>query len=128
MAKNLSGLRAILIDDSPLIQQVVTAFLLPCGIKLEYASTKGEAITIFRNMNRLRYDFVLLDWYLGSESGIDVLRFIRESYSTLPVIMLTQEDEAERVVHAVTEGVSDYIIKPFTHETLITKIEGHIKR
>jgi two-component system chemotaxis response regulator CheY len=56
--------------------------------------------------------------------GIDVLRELRKmpAYKDTPVIMLTAEAEKERVITAIQEGVTNYIVKPFKPATLKEKL------
>jgi two-component system chemotaxis response regulator CheY len=70
-------------------------------------------------------ELVLLDWNMPRMSGIDCLREIRSSpkFEKLPVIMVTAEAEQELVVEAVSAGVTNYIVKPFTPATLEKKIK-----
>jgi len=62
-------------------------------------------------------------------SGIDLLKKIRTNATCkkLPFLMVTAESEQEKVLSAVLAGVSNYIVKPFSHQTLITKIKSCIK-
>jgi two-component system, chemotaxis family, chemotaxis protein CheY len=57
--------------------------------------------------------------------GLDLLKFIRadEKLKTLPVLMVTAEAKREQIVEAAQAGVSGYVIKPFTAETLKEKLD-----
>ena len=63
-------------------------------------------------------------------TGLEVLKAVRsiESLKRIPFIMLTAEAYRESLAAAVQAGVTDYISKPFTAETLISKISGVFKK
>ncbi len=54
--------------------------------------------------------------------GITLVRKVREKDQTLPMIMVTTEAEKSRVLEAVKAGVNNYVVKPFTADTLAEKI------
>jgi DNA-binding response OmpR family regulator len=73
-------------------------------------------------------DLVLLDVMLPGIDGFEVLRRIRQLFSSseLPIIMLTSRDEAEDVISALRLGANDYCIKPAEGEVLLGRVEKHL--
>jgi two-component system chemotaxis response regulator CheY len=71
-----------------------------------------------------RIDFVICDWRMPKMTGIEVLKAIRADIQlrSLTFFMLTAEDSKEQVMEAVQNGVSDYIVKPFTTDALEKKL------
>lgn len=122
--KPIAEMNILAIDDSQLIIQFLSAFLLSNGFrKISFASDAGNALLLVSEMKPRTYDLVILDRYLGDGSGIDVLKDIRKRDNGVPILMLTQEDESSKVMEALSEGVSDYLVKPFTEEALIAKVK-----
>jgi two-component system chemotaxis response regulator CheY len=70
-----------------------------------------------------KYDLVLTDWNMPGKNGLEVIQEIRKSNKDVPIIMVTTEAEKTRVMEAIQAGVSDYLVKPFTAETLRAKLE-----
>ena len=68
------------------------------------------------------FDFILTDWNMPQKNGLDLVRFIRQLDAVVPIIMITTESERQKFQQAVQEGVSDYLIKPFTTASLEQKI------
>ncbi len=68
-------------------------------------------------------DLMLVDWNMPNMDGITLIREIRARNTTVPIIMCTTEAEKNRVLEAVKAGVNNYIVKPFTVESLREKIE-----
>ena len=72
------------------------------------------------------FDLVLTDWNMPGKTGLEVLKDIRASGSTTPVILITTEGEKSRVLEAVQNGVPDYVVKPFEATLLQSKLEKHL--
>jgi two-component system chemotaxis response regulator CheY len=72
-----------------------------------------------------KVDFVVTDWNMPNMTGLELLKNIRAENNAkdVPVLMVTAEGLANNVVDAVKAGVDNYIVKPFTAETVQTKIE-----
>jgi two-component system chemotaxis response regulator CheY len=70
-------------------------------------------------------DFIICDWNMPEGNGLEVLRAIRADgrFQKLPFLMLTAEAYRENVLAAVEAGVTDYVIKPFTSDVLIEKLD-----
>ena len=68
---------------------------------------------------------MLTDWNMPNKSGLEVIQEIRQQDANVPIIMVTTEAEKSRVVQAIQAGVSDYLVKPFTADTLREKLEKH---
>lgn len=113
----------LIVDDHRAIRRTVADILRAFGFSMfDYAEDGQKA---WKMINQSKYDFVILDWNMPNMTGIEVLRKIRasEKYSELPVLMLTAEARQEDVIEAVQAGASNYVVKPFTPDTLIKKIQ-----
>ena len=78
-----------------------------------------QALAVF---NEQTPELMLIDWNMPNMDGITLVRKIRETNTTVPLIMCTTEAEKSRVLEAVKAGVNNYIVKPFTAESLGEKI------
>jgi two-component system chemotaxis response regulator CheY len=74
-------------------------------------------------------DLILADWIMPEMNGLDMLKEIRQREKTknIPVIMLTAMANEEDVVKAIKAGVTSYIVKPFTIQSLEEKIKAALK-
>jgi two-component system chemotaxis response regulator CheY len=70
------------------------------------------------------FSFVIADWNMPNMSGLELLKAIRQdpALKDLPILMVTAEAKKENVVKAIQSGANNYIVKPFTAETLNEKI------
>ncbi len=72
-----------------------------------------------------QFDLVLTDWNMPGKTGLEVIKEIRAKDAKVPIIMITTEAEKSRVLAAIQAGVSDYLVKPFTPDTLREKLAKH---
>ena len=115
---------AILVaDDYALTREMLRSILKQLGFGNVAAVEDGKkALARIQEEN---YDLVICDWNMPDMSGLEVLRAVRSDPRTrkLRFLMLTAEAYKENVVEAIKAGVSGYIVKPFTAQTLSDKIE-----
>jgi two-component system chemotaxis response regulator CheY len=119
-------MKALVVDDSTVMRKVVIGALQRAGITdVEQAADGQEAVSMVTGNN---FDIVLMDWNMPNMLGIDALRSIRAAGHTMPIIMVTTEAEKCRVVEALKAGANNYVIKPFTPDTIIGKINDTLQR
>jgi two-component system chemotaxis response regulator CheY len=70
-----------------------------------------------------KVDFIISDWNMPQMSGIELLKAVRtsEEWKDMPFLMVTAEGQKENVIEALKNRVNNYIVKPFTPETLTEK-------
>ena len=70
-------------------------------------------------------EFVLTDWNMPEMDGLTFVKALRSNpkFAEVPIIMVTTEAAKKEILEAIKSGVTDYIVKPFTPETLKEKIE-----
>ena len=74
-----------------------------------------------------RPDLMLVDWNMPNMDGLTLVKKVRETDKAVPIIMVTTEAEKARVITAIKAGVNNYVIKPFTVESLAEKINQTLK-
>jgi two-component system, chemotaxis family, chemotaxis protein CheY len=69
-------------------------------------------------------DLILLDWEMPKMNGYEFLKTVKgdSRYRSIPVIMLTTVSQKEKMIDAIRSGAKQYLTKPFSSETLLTKI------
>jgi two-component system, chemotaxis family, chemotaxis protein CheY len=121
-------LRILVVDDHALTRSMVQSILRSAGYSEVIHADNGEHA--IRRLGEQRMDLVVCDWNMPTVSGIDVLRFMRKNddYQNIPFIMLTAEAYRKNVKEAIDAGVTDYVVKPFTPEVLLEKVQGVIRK
>jgi DNA-binding response OmpR family regulator len=112
----------LVIDDDPLVSQFVDLVLTQAGYQVSLASTPETGLKALR---QTRWDLVLLDIQMPGMSGIHLLKMLRQ-YQRLkvPVVMMTSRGDIETVRTASHAGANGYVVKPFTPEGLLSRIEA----
>jgi two-component system chemotaxis response regulator CheY len=124
------NMRILVVDDFSTMRRIVRNLLIDLGIRpklIQEADDGSNAMAILRNV---RFDLVITDWNMPNMSGIDLLRSIREwdEIKTLPVLMVTAENDREQIIAAAQAGVNGFVVKPFSAATLEQKINRIFER
>jgi two-component system chemotaxis response regulator CheY len=115
--------KVLVADDSSTMRKIILRSLQAVGVTdTEEAADGAEALSLFKPGE---FDLVLTDWNMPGKTGLEVVQEIRSQDANVPVIMVTTEAEKGRVMEAIQAGVSDYLVKPFTADTLREKLEKH---
>jgi two-component system chemotaxis response regulator CheY len=115
--------RVLIADDSKTMRTIISRSLTALGVSsVTEAADGNEAVASFAEGE---FDLVLTDWNMPGKTGLEVIRDIRAKNTQVPIIMITTEAEKERVLSAINAGVSDYLVKPFTTDTLRDKLIKH---
>ncbi len=95
------------------------------GNPVMIAKDGEEAIHFLKSIS---FDVILLDWRMPKVSGIEVCRYIRESGSKVPIILLTALSQVKNKVEALNLGADDYVTKPFSFDELAARINAVVRR
>jgi two-component system OmpR family response regulator len=120
-----SPVRALVVDDEPTLAELLSTALRYEGWRVEHALTGQAAIKLARTLNP---DVILLDIMLPDLSGLEVLRRIRATAPTVPVLFLTAKDAVEDRVAGLTAGGDDYVTKPFSLEEVVARLRALLRR
>jgi DNA-binding response OmpR family regulator len=120
----LSPARVLVVDDEPMVREVVTRYLERDGLRVHEAAT-GEAALEWLRDNAP--DLVVLDIMLPEVDGLDVLAHLRRT-TDVPVVLLTaRADEVDRIV-GLELGADDYVVKPFSPRELAVRVRNILRR
>lgn len=121
---NGHGSKVLIVDDSGYMRQIIRKHLEPKGfIILGEAQDGWEAIQMFE---KLQPDIVTMDISMKKLGGIEATKKIKEMDPNARVIMVSALGEARFIKEAIKAGASDFIIKPFSEERLISSIANLI--
>lgn len=118
-----TNMRVLVVDDFSTMRKIIKNILRQLGFNNIVEADDGS--TAWEVLNKDNIDFIVSDWNMPTMSGIELLRKVRgsEEYSDIPFLMVTAEAQQENIIEAVQAKVSNYIVKPFTPETLGQKID-----
>lgn len=116
--------KILVIEDEENIARVLQLELQFEGYIADVAHTGTEGLIKYREG---KYDLILLDLMLPEMHGLDVLKRIRATEHSTPVILLTAKSEVEDKVKGLDLGANDYVTKPFEIEELLARIRVAIR-
>lgn len=116
-------MRVLIVDDFSTMRRIVRNILRQIGLNNVVEADDGT--TAWDVLNREKIDFIVSDWNMPKMTGIELLRKVRssEQFADTPFLMVTAEAQQENIIEAVQAKVSNYIVKPFTADTMKQKID-----
>ncbi len=119
-------IKILVVDDS----KSVHAFIRDCfsnfKISITQAFNGSQALEILAT--DLSFNLILLDWEMPVLTGPETLKRVKEKEIKIPIAMMTTRNAVEEVAQMIHAGASEYIMKPFTHDILIEKVEAVLGR
>ena len=117
-------MRFLVVDDSSTMRRIIINTLNKLGHQEVVEASNGR-----EGLDRLAanpIDIIITDWNMPEMSGIEFIRAVRanEKMASLPVLMVTTNAAKDDIVEALRAGVTNYVVKPFTPDTMREKIEG----
>jgi len=123
-AKTHPAGRVLVVDDEPMVREVVTRYLERDGFRVD---ATGDGLTALDLARARPPDLLILDVMLPSKDGFSVLAELRKT-SSVPVILLTaRADETDRVL-GLELGADDYVVKPFSPRELAARVRSVLRR
>lgn len=121
---NIQGYRALVVDDSDSVRQLMKIELRLCGISADFAASGEEAIALFR---RQSYDLVFLDIMLPGIDGYQVCKRCKTVDKSTKVVFLTGRGSSIDKLRGVLAGCSGYLTKPVAQDKLHAIIRKHLQ-
>lgn len=122
------NMRILLVDDFSTMRRIIKNLLRQLGYSNILEADDGTtALAVLKEED---IDFIISDWNMPKMTGIELLRTVRgdEKLKDTSFLMVTAEADKLNVVEAVKAGVDNYVVKPFTAETLREKMEKIIEK
>ena len=123
---NLKRKKILVVDDDPIVQKMIHRILKVNNFEVLKAADGRAALKM---VDRDNVDLVLMDIMMPGLDGITACKYLKANVNLekpVPVIMLTAKSEPEFVVRSREAGAEDYIVKPFTPELLLEKVQKHL--
>lgn len=114
-------MRALIVDDSRFVRDVLRGMLEKKGIQCAQAADGRAALDLLHTCPP--FDLALVDWNMPVMNGLEMLRQLRaDGFTDIKVMMVTTEAENDTIVRALDAGADEYLMKPFDEETLSEKL------
>jgi len=118
-------MRLLLVEDDTLLGDGVRAGLIQEGFTVDWVQDGAAAQLALQTEP---YALMVLDLGLPKLAGLDLLKRLRQSGSTIPVLILTARDTVADRVKGLDSGADDYLIKPFDLDELAARIRALLRR
>jgi two-component system, chemotaxis family, chemotaxis protein CheY len=121
-------MKVLVVDDSSTMRRIIANALKKVGAgEIVEAGNGAEGL---QQLNAGTVDLIVTDWNMPVMNGLEFVRELRSlaSCATTPVLMVTTNAESADVSGAKEAGVNDYVVKPFTADTLQDKISALMKK
>jgi two-component system chemotaxis response regulator CheY len=115
-------MRALVIDDSRTVRIIIGRILREIGLEVIEASNGREALEQLDRFPDVA--LMLVDWNMPEMDGYEFLRAVRSqrAYDAVRILMVTSESQSEQVIRALNAGANEYLMKPFSKDVLIAKL------
>ena len=118
-------MRLLLVEDDVLLAQGLLKALDQMGYRVEHCTTGSQAILA---LTHSEFDMVLLDMGLPDGLALSVIKRLRSSGSTTPILVLTAFDHLETKIEALNLGADDYVLKPCDVREIEARIRVLLRR
>ncbi len=125
--RNTVYMRILIVEDEEKLAEPLKKGLELNGFTVDYLQDAEKARTRVK-LYRDEYDCILLDLMMPGVDGATICREAREEGVTTPIIMLTARDETDMKVKLLNLGADDYMVKPYSIEEVIARINAVMRR
>jgi two-component system chemotaxis response regulator CheY len=120
--------RILIVDDMQSLRELLKAYLRRIGFRLITEAVDGRdayQLMISAKAAGAPFELVISDWNMPELNGLQLLKLVRSiaEWKNLPFILLTTENEKDKVLEAVLAQVSNYMVKPVEEEMLKEKLQ-----
>lgn len=121
---DFAGITVLVVDDEPMVREVVSAYLKRDGFSVTTAEDGPAAL---EHLDAQTPDLIVLDVMLPGTDGLAVLAAVRDHGETPVILLSARGDESDRVL-GLELGADDYVVKPFSPRELATRARTVLKR
>lgn len=118
-------MRALIVDDSRAMRRIVGRILVDAGFEILEAGDGQEALDVLAAQGGDPPALACVDWNMPVMDGLTFITQVRKQveWRSITLMMVTTESEQDRIVRALAAGAHEYLIKPFTGDALVEKLD-----
>lgn len=117
------NMKVLIVDDFATMRKILKNILKQIG--LTNISEADDGNTALKELKKEKFDLVLCDWNMPQMPGIELLKKMKsdDELRDIPFIMVTADAEKKHIMEGVKAGVSSYVVKPFSADTMNEKLK-----
>lgn len=120
-------MRLLVVEDEPRLADALREGLTKKGFAVDVIEDGEKALTRI-SLHHGDYDVIILDLMLPSRDGLSICREARAREITTPILVLTARAETETKVELLLAGADDYLVKPFSFDELLARVQALLRR
>jgi two-component system chemotaxis response regulator CheY len=115
--------RALIVDDSKALRAIVAKLVKGLGFEVLEAGNGREGLEQLKSKGTV--EISLVDWNMPDMNGIEFIRAVRaqDEYNAMKLMVITTQTEIEHITKALESGANEYLMKPFTRDALLVKLQ-----
>ncbi len=119
----MAQLRILAVDDSATMRRIIVNTLKRAGFEDVVEATDGK--DALAKLASESVNFIITDWNMPEMDGLSFVKTVRSdpALKDIPILMVTTRSVKDDIIEAMKAGVNNYIVKPFTPQTLKEKID-----
>ncbi|MCP3874502.1 MAG: sigma-54-dependent Fis family transcriptional regulator [Desulfobacteraceae bacterium] len=117
--------KVLIVDDSKQTLEVIQRNLNANKYDAYTCNCVRDAVRFLSESN---VDIVITDFKMPKQSGLELIRHIRDNFSDIEIIMITGYPDIEGAVQAIKDGADDYLVKPFTDDELLLAVSRMVEK
>ncbi len=117
---------ALVVDDSRAMRMILRRIMSGQGYEVVDAADGQEALDVLEDLQSSALpDVALIDWNMPNVDGLELVTRIRKNpgWRSITLMMVTTESEYDQIVRALAAGAHEYVIKPFTPDAIVEKLQ-----
>jgi two-component system, chemotaxis family, chemotaxis protein CheY len=121
------GITVLIVDDFASMRRIVKGTLKSIGFNNFVEAEDG--VIALKALEKEKVGLIISDWIMPNMNGLEFLKAVKGNakLKDIPFVMVTAEGQKGNVLEAINAGVNNYIVKPFTPETLQAKLQKVLK-
>jgi two-component system chemotaxis response regulator CheY len=116
---------ALIVDDSRAVRVMLRKMLTDAGFAVCHEA--GDGLEALARLDEIGEPpaVMLVDWNMPNMNGLELIRAVRADADRrdVPILMVTTESEMDQMVRALAAGASEYVMKPFTRDVILDKLD-----
>ena len=128
MDVDLQMLNVLIVEDNSRTLKLIQAIIKDLGVGQAFTARDGREAQAFLDAGDDLINLIICDWNMPRMSGLDLLKQVRMVHPDLPFLMVTARGTIDSVAAAKKNGVSAYVVKPFSPAELEQKVVALARR
>jgi two-component system chemotaxis response regulator CheY len=116
-------MKALIVDDSKAVHAFVREILNEIGVEHQSVFNGREGLSKLQEVGEGYFSIVFLDWEMPEMTGPELVKELNRIGFKVPIIMMTSKSSMSDIAQMLSEGVAEYIMKPFTQDIFKGKLE-----